>query len=42
MSSVFAKLACFGSTLMTDSELNSYFSFLKDQLKAPVCFHICF
>ncbi|KAE9549010.1 hypothetical protein FO519_007783 [Halicephalobus sp. NKZ332] len=35
MSSVFAKLACFGSTLMTDNELHSYFSFLKDQLKAP-------
>uniref|UniRef100_A0AC34QCS8 V-type proton ATPase subunit H n=1 Tax=Panagrolaimus sp. JU765 TaxID=591449 RepID=A0AC34QCS8_9BILA len=35
MSSIFAKLACFGSTLMTDHELHAYFGFLKDQLKAP-------
>ncbi|EYC09284.1 hypothetical protein Y032_0061g3257 [Ancylostoma ceylanicum] len=34
MSSVIAKLACFGSTLMEGSELNYYFSFLKDQLKS--------
>ncbi|VDM65595.1 unnamed protein product [Strongylus vulgaris] len=33
MSSIIAKLACFGSTLMEGSELNYYFSFLKDQLK---------
>ncbi|XGW30885.1 hypothetical protein V3C99_009670 [Haemonchus contortus] len=34
MSSIIAKLACFGSTLMEGSELNYYFSFLKDQLKS--------
>ncbi|VDM59070.1 unnamed protein product [Angiostrongylus costaricensis] len=34
MSSIIAKLACFGTTLMEGSELNYYFSFLKDQLKS--------
>lgn len=34
MSSIIAKLACFGSTLMEGSELNYYFSFLKDQLRS--------
>ncbi|KAK6058237.1 tRNA pseudouridine synthase A [Cooperia oncophora] len=34
MSSIIAKLACFGKTLMEGSELNYYFSFLKDQLKS--------
>uniref|UniRef100_A0A1I7XVH1 MIF4G_like_2 domain-containing protein n=1 Tax=Heterorhabditis bacteriophora TaxID=37862 RepID=A0A1I7XVH1_HETBA len=33
MSSIIAKLACFGTTLMEGSELNYYFSFLKDQLR---------
>ncbi|EJW85443.1 V-type proton ATPase subunit H [Wuchereria bancrofti] len=35
MSSVLAKFACFGTTLMEGSDLNFYISFLKDQLKAP-------
>ncbi|VDD90676.1 unnamed protein product [Enterobius vermicularis] len=34
MSSVMAKLACFGSVLMGGKELNYYFKFLKDQLKS--------
>ncbi|CAI4228682.1 unnamed protein product [Auanema sp. JU1783] len=34
MSSIIAKLACFGSTLMAGAELNYYFAFLKDQLKS--------
>ncbi|CAJ0583516.1 unnamed protein product, partial [Mesorhabditis spiculigera] len=33
MSSVIAKLACYGSTLMDGSDLSFYFSFLQDQLK---------
>ncbi|PAV73019.1 hypothetical protein WR25_13439 [Diploscapter pachys] len=33
MSSIIAKLACFGSTQMEGAELNYYFSFLKEQLK---------
>jgi V-type H+-transporting ATPase subunit H len=33
MSSVFAKLACFGSARMEGKELTYYFSFLKDELK---------
>lgn len=33
MSSIIAKLACFGSARMEGQELNYYFSFLKDQLK---------
>ncbi|VDO43274.1 unnamed protein product, partial [Onchocerca flexuosa] len=35
MSSVLAKFACFGTTLMEGSDLNFYISFLKDQLKSP-------
>ncbi|VIO89963.1 Uncharacterized protein BM_BM5791 [Brugia malayi] len=35
MSSVLAKFACFGMTLMEGSDLNFYISFLKDQLKTP-------
>uniref|UniRef100_A0AC34GK25 V-type proton ATPase subunit H n=1 Tax=Panagrolaimus sp. ES5 TaxID=591445 RepID=A0AC34GK25_9BILA len=35
MSSIFAKLACFGTTLMEEKELSHYFGFLLDQLKAP-------
>jgi len=38
MSSIFAKLACFGSTLMEDKELSYYFNFLKDELKSTVDF----
>uniref|UniRef100_A0A914RHG2 ATPase V1 complex subunit H C-terminal domain-containing protein n=1 Tax=Parascaris equorum TaxID=6256 RepID=A0A914RHG2_PAREQ len=34
MSSVIAKLACFGKTLMEGADLSYYFSFLKEQLKA--------
>ncbi|GMT04270.1 hypothetical protein PENTCL1PPCAC_26444, partial [Pristionchus entomophagus] len=34
MSSVIAKLACFGSTKMEGQDLDYYFSFLKDQLRA--------
>lgn len=34
MSSVMAKLACYGSTLMEKEDLHYYFSFLKDQLRA--------
>lgn len=34
MSSVMAKLACFGSTFMEGKELDYYFKFLKDQLKS--------
>ncbi|VDK77408.1 unnamed protein product [Onchocerca ochengi] len=34
MSSVLAKFACFGTTLMEGSDLNFYISFLKDQLKS--------
>jgi len=34
MSSIFAKLACFGTTLMEDKELSYYFNFLKDELKS--------
>ncbi|VDK21597.1 unnamed protein product [Anisakis simplex] len=33
MSSVIAKLACFGTTLMEGSDLSYYFTFLKEQLK---------
>ena len=33
MSSVIAKLACFGTTLMDGKDLDYYFKFLKDQLK---------
>lgn len=33
MSSVIAKLACYGSTLMDEADLKWYFSFLQDQLK---------
>lgn len=33
MSSVIAKLACYGSTQMDGQDLNYYFSFLKDQLR---------
>uniref|UniRef100_A0A7E4VL29 V-type proton ATPase subunit H n=1 Tax=Panagrellus redivivus TaxID=6233 RepID=A0A7E4VL29_PANRE len=33
-SSIFAKLATYSDTLMEEKELNHYFSFLKDQLKA--------
>ncbi|GMT33479.1 hypothetical protein PFISCL1PPCAC_24776, partial [Pristionchus fissidentatus] len=33
MSSVIAKLACYGSTPMDGQDLNYYFSFLKDQLR---------
>jgi hypothetical protein len=36
MSSVIAKLACFGSQLMDGNDLNYYFGFLKEQLKTPV------
>lgn len=35
MSSIIAKLACFGSTLLDGSDLNYYFAFLKEQLRTP-------
>uniref|UniRef100_A0A183DPC3 V-ATPase_H_C domain-containing protein n=1 Tax=Gongylonema pulchrum TaxID=637853 RepID=A0A183DPC3_9BILA len=35
MSSVLAKFACFGSTLMEGADLNFYISFLKNQLRTP-------
>lgn len=35
MSSILAKFACFGTTLMEGSDLNFYISFLKDQLRSP-------
>ncbi|TKR80878.1 hypothetical protein L596_014865 [Steinernema carpocapsae] len=34
MSSIFAKLACYGSTLMEGEDLKYYFAFLKDELKS--------
>lgn len=36
MSSIFAKLACYGSALLEGKELVYYFSFLKDELKSQV------
>ncbi|KAK0404328.1 hypothetical protein QR680_017396 [Steinernema hermaphroditum] len=35
MSSIFAKLACYGTTLMHGEDLKYYFAFLKDELKSP-------
>ncbi|KAI1724110.1 v-ATPase subunit H domain-containing protein [Ditylenchus destructor] len=35
MSSIFAKLACFGPTRMEGKELQYYFNFLKDEFKNP-------
>jgi hypothetical protein len=36
MSTIFAKLACYSSTRMEGHELDSYFNFLKGELKNQV------